>query len=214
MAEEDTSPLLGRRASGDGGEDVDDERVYKQAPSLARFLGALGQGRLPDNNQLYTLLHRAAAFLDGISTSVTSTLDGQGDDTDDDSIANDGILSDDTAMIIGTLLKESSALSRLLARWLYGEEAKEEQREKQKKGDEAQGARGNEKEQIQRLLWHLARAFSLDTALPLAVKVDVPVDVKQAGDSIQEGAKQVKEDTIASGRSIGKLLSLIIGSEE
>jgi hypothetical protein len=198
---EDRASLLGRNST----DSADDEATYKDAPSIAKFLGALSQGKLPDNNQLYTIFHKSAAFLDGISNSVSNSVDKDDDDEDD-------VFSDDTAMILGTLLKETGALSRLLARWIYGEEAKDEQK---KDGDkEVQGARGNENEQIQRLLWHLARAFSFDTALPVVVDVDIPVDVNKAKESVIEGAKQVKEDSAASGRSIARLISLILSSEE
>lgn len=201
--DDDRRPLLGRSSE----DRPDEENIYKQAPSIAKFLGGLSQGKLPNNGQLYTLFHKAAAFLDGISTSVTSSLDDR-DAQDDDELH---VLSDDTAMTVGTLLKESSALSRLLAKWLYGEEAKDEQKTKE---GESQGCRGNDKEQLQRLVWHLSQAFSLDTSLPLAVGVDVPVDVKKATENVQEGAKQVKDDTIATGKSLVQLVSLVLGSEE
>lgn len=202
---EATAPLLGRTST----DTADDETTYKEAPSLARFLGALSQGKLPDNGQLFTILHKAASFLDGISSSIAGSIESNGyhDDGDD----GDGVFSDDTAMILGNLLKESGALSRLLARWIYGEEAKEEQKRLE---GEKQGARGNENEQIQRLLWHLAQAFSFDTSLPVDVDIDIPVDVKKAKENVEEGAKQVKEDSVASGKSIARLVSLVLSSEE
>jgi hypothetical protein len=207
---DDTSPLLGRTST----DEAEDEQRYKQAPSLARIVGALSQGKLPDNNQLFTIFHKTAAFLEGISNSINSSThaDEESSDGGDD---GDGshILSDDTAMILGTLLKEQSALCRLLAKWIYGEEAKEEMSVAADDG-ESGGARGNEKEQIQRLLWHTARALSFDTTLPVKLDVDVPVDVKRAKEGIQEGARQVSEDAQASGRSIARLVSLIITSEE
>lgn len=201
LMSEDTAPLLGRTST----DSADDETIYKEAPSIARFLGALSQGKLPDNHQLYTVFHKSAAFLDGISNSVSDSVDKDDGDEED-------VFSDDTALILGTLLKESGALSRLLARWIYGEEAKEEKKKDEDK--EIQGARGNENEQIQRLLWHLARAFSFDTSLPVVVDVDIPVDVNKAKESVMDGAKQVKEDSAASGKSIARLISLLLSSEE
>lgn len=192
---EDTAPLLGRPSG-------EDEETYKEAPSLARILGALSQGKLPDNGQLYALLHRAAAFLDGVSNAVDAS-------TSEDDGEDNVVLSDDTAIVLATLMKENSALCRLLARWIYGEEAKGEDKQ-----TASQGAHGNEKEQIQRLLWHLARAFSLDTPFPVNVDVNVPVDVEKAKDTIQAGAKQVQQDTRATGQSIVRLVGLILGSEE
>ncbi|UZJ52106.1 hypothetical protein CBS101457_001426 [Exobasidium rhododendri] len=206
---DDTSPLLERTSLDEG----DDEQRYQEAPSLARIAGALAQGKLPDNNQLFTIFHKSAAFLDGISTSINTSTHTNGDYGNNDDEEGAGVLSDDTAMILGTLLKENSALCRLLAKWIYGEEPKDEQ-EKAADGDMKGGARGNENEQIQRLLWHSARALSFDTKLPVDVNVDLPVDVQKAKEGIQEGAKQVNEDTQASGRSIARLVSLIISSEE
>jgi hypothetical protein len=135
------------------------------APALARWLGALRAGALPDNAQAYAALHAVAAHLDGLAATTS--------EAPAPSVAPEAPPRARPALNPRTreVLTELAAAARDAAKWLYGgRQAPREERlvdtrdAAERERDEA--PRGNENEQWQRLIWLVRRA---------SVSVDVDV---------------------------------------
>lgn len=191
---------------------------------IIRALIALRSGHLPDNAQLYALLHSSAAFCETLSGSVIpkNNKSGQnGMESEDENTA----LSNETIITLAALLKECSTLCRISAGWLYGNENDRDGKISRSKdeqtlidiGDDMQkGARGNENEQWQRMFWHLGQALMPSTDKPVDVEMesDLTTDAREAADAIKDAAKQVQTDAVQGFKSITKIISMILSSDE
>lgn len=222
MSESARTPLLGGGRDGgsrssNGGRRSGDEGLQgstssRSGPTLsvvAKMLGALSAGRLPSNDQLYALLHRAAGFLDGLGSAVPHNVDAeryrdnQGDDEPE------AMVGDDTAIHLATMLKESAALARQLARWVYGQSDDQQGR----RGATSTAPAGNSNEQMQRFIFHFSQILN---SRPVEVDVDADIQggLKDAAEATKEAAKQAKEDAVGGTKALVQIVSLIIGSDE
>lgn len=184
-----------------------------QISPLIRALIALRSGHLPDNAQLYALLHASAAFCETLSGSVIPAESKKNSPKDDDERT---ALSNETIITLAALLKECATLCRISAGWLYGNENDRDgkiPKTKESEDEMQQGARGNENEQWQRMIWHLGQSL-VEKPVEVELESDLTTDARQATDAMKDAAKQVQTDAVQGFKSITKILSMILSSDE
>lgn len=208
------------------------QRQIKDESEISPFLRALialRSGHLPDNAQLYAILHSLAAFCETLSGSVIPN-EGKENQTQNKAENEESAeLSNETIITLAALLRECATLFRISAGWLYGNEndrdgkmrkSSEKEHSLIDSNDENdkihQGVRGNENEQWQKMFWHLGQALSSSTDSPVEVGMesDLTTDANQAAEAIKDAANQVQTDAVQGFKSITKILSMILSSDE
>lgn len=175
---ESANPLLQSQFEHNNYEEQSDQ------PFFSRCATALNLGGLPDNMQLYALLHALATFLDTISDKISPS-------------SHSHHVTDKYMLSLAALGKETSSLTRLLASWLQGS---------------ARGASGNGNEQIQRFLWHLLNSIVSDTdSVDVRMESNKANSTIHAS---RKAANAALHDVRSATQSLLYILSTILASDQ
>lgn len=206
-----------------------------------RVFSALHAGRLPDNEQLYKLLHAAAAFIDTISKAAVPAdappppppppqpLQHQASSSSASASTSTGTsrrgeAGADAVLTLAALLGETAALARLTASWLYGGSSSSRSKDDTSGGDEEGPAvrrhsapRGNENEQLQRLIWHMGQALAdepSDRIVQVEARGELEGGARGAVDAMQSAAVEVRDDAANGIVAMARIAAAIVGSDE